>query len=476
MDEFSALDVIALRAVETSDGARTLWSDEDRAWASRAAAEVVGADSTPQAFVARRAMLAIEKLGVRHPALPRAVRALRWRPWVGTVIVALAFALGVFLDQVDAARRVNVLAPPVLGLLLWNILVYLAIAIGYVLRYGDAAAAGPLRRAVTRIAGGLSLPRRAGPLRGAILAFVDEWARRSATLYGMRSARILHLAAAALALGVIAGIYVRGLAFEYRASWESTFLDPPAVRAILAIAYSPGTFITGIAVPDVAAVSAIRSPDGENAARWLHLMAATLAAVVIIPRLLLALVAGIVERHRAANLPLPLEEPYFQRLLRGYRGRAARVRVIPYSYAPGPQALAGLEAVVGRAFGGSAAIAVAQPVAYGAEDASAAIPVPEAGTTFVALFNASATPEREVHGAFLATLARHRAGAEALLAIIDESALAARWHGESARLSDRRAAWTHMIEETGVSAVFVDLAAPDLAAAENAIDRAVAGR
>lgn len=476
MDEFSAMNVIALRAVETSDGARTLWSDEDRAWASRAAAEVVGAESTREAFVARRAMLAIEKLGTRHPALPRAVRALRWRPWVSTVIVVLAFALGVFLDQVDAARRVNVLAPPVLGLLLWNLFVYLAVAIGYVLRYGDDAMAGPLRRAVTRVASGLSLPRRAGPLRGAILAFVDEWARRSAALYGMRSARILHLAAAALALGVIAGIYVRGLAFEYRASWESTFLDPAAVRAILAIAYAPGAFITGISVPDVAAVSAIRSPGGENAARWLHLMAATLVAVVIIPRLLLAFVAGIVERHRAANLPLPLEEPYFQRLLRGYRGGAARVRVIPYSYAPGPQALAGLEAVVARAFGGSAAIVVAQPVAYGAEEASAAGSRPEAGTTFVALFNASATPEREVHGAFLATLARHRAGAEALLAVVDESALAARWHAESARVSDRREAWRRMSEEAGVPAVFVDLVSPDLAAAEDAIDRAVTGR
>ena len=62
---------------------------------------------------------------------------------------------------------------------------------------------------------------------------------------------------------------------------------------------------------------------------------------------------GLVERYRAAHLPLPLDEPYFQRLLRGYRGRPARVRVIPFSYTPAPAALAGLEAVVARAFGGS---------------------------------------------------------------------------------------------------------------------------
>ncbi len=476
MDESSALKVIAVRAVETADGARTLWSDEDRAWASRAAAEVVGAGAAPEAFLARRATLAIEKLGVRQPALPRVVRALRWRPWVASTIVGFAFALGLVLDQVDRSQRINILAPPVLGLLIWNLAVYITIAAGYVLRYGDDATPGPLRRAVTRIAGGLSRPRRGGAIREAILAFVDDWARRSAPLYGMRAARILHVAAAALASGVIAGLYLRGLAFEYHAGWESTFLDAPAVRSIVAIAYAPGAFLTGITVPDVDAVAAIRSPAGENAARWVHLMAATVATVVIAPRLALALVAGVVERHRAAHLALPLDEPYFQRLLRGYRGGAARVRVIPYSYTPSPTAIAGLEAVVARAFGGSAAMIVTPPVAYGAEDALAGVAKSGAGTTFVALFNASATPEREVHGAFLDALTRQSTGAEALLALVDEGAWAARWRSEPARMSDRRAAWRQMGEEVHVSMVFVDLSAPDLAAAEDALDEAIADR
>ena len=99
--------------------------------------------------------------------------------------------------------------------------------------------------------------------------------------------------------------------------------------------------------------------------------------------------------------------------------------------------------------------------------------VTAAGTTLIALFNASATPEREVHGAFLALLAAQAAGAEGVFALIDESALSARWHGERARLSERRAAWTRMSEEASVAAVFVDLAAPDLVAAENAIERAI---
>ena len=334
----------------------------------------------------------------------------------------------------------------------------------------------PLRSALTRIAGGLSRPRRGGPIRKGILAFIDDWTRRSASLYGVRAARILHVAAAALAAGVIAGLYLRGLALEYRASWQSTFLDAPIVHSIVAFAYAPGALLTGIPVPDASAVAAIRSPGSENAARWLHLMAASVAAIVIVPRLVLALLSGMVERHRSANFALPLDEPYFQRLLRGYRGGAARVRVIPYSYAPSAAAVSGLEAIVGRAFGGSSAMTVTPPVAYGAEDVRLGLEKSAAATTLVALFSASATPEREVHGEFLASLARQGAAAEAVLALVDEGAWVARWKQEPARVADRRAAWRQLCEDAQVPVVFVDLPAPDLTAAEQALDAAIAGR
>jgi hypothetical protein len=151
------------------DSMRTLWTDEDRSWASRAAAEVVGADAEPKTFLARRAALVIEKVGARQPALPRAVHALRWRRWVGAAVVVFAFALGLFVDQVGQAQQINILAPPVLGLLLWNLGVYVAIAVGYVARYGDASEAGPLRSAITRFAAGFSRPRRGGAIREPIV-------------------------------------------------------------------------------------------------------------------------------------------------------------------------------------------------------------------------------------------------------------------------------------------------------------------
>jgi hypothetical protein len=69
-----------------------------------------------------------------------------------------------------------------------------------------------------------------------------------------------------------------------------------------------------------------------------------------------------------------------------------------------------------------------------------------------------------VHGAFLSALARESAGAEAVVALIDEGAWAERWGSDPGRTSDRRTAWRAMVEEVRVPMVFVDLSAPDLAA------------
>jgi hypothetical protein len=461
MDERAALAVTAVRAVETSDRARSLWSDADRAWASRAASEAVGAKAATESFLARRASFVLERLGGRVKALPRAVHALQWRPWVGVAIVAVAFALGFALDRIGDAGRINVLAPPVLGLIAWNLVVYVLIFAGLVLRYGDVALPGPLKRAIVRLAGGSVRPR--GELAESLATFGSEWASLAAPLYASRASRILHLAAALLALGMVAGLYVRGLAFEYRASWQSTFLTPGAVHDLVRIAYAAGSAVTGIPVPDAKAIEAIRAPNGENAARWLHLMAATVAVIVVLPRLVLAAFTGAIERHRSRSVPVPLDDPYYRRMLRGYRGGPVRVRVLPYSYTLPPEAAAGMEAIVARSFGGSAALHITAPIVYGGD----APPALEAGsgTTFV-VFGGAATPEPELHGRLLAQLS----GSEAI-ALVDESALVAQG-ADATRLEARRAAWREVCVHAKVPVVFADLRAPDLAGVEAELDEA----
>ena len=471
MDERTALAVTAVRAVETADRAHALWTDDDRAWAGRAAAEVVGESASPASFVGRRAHLALERMRERKVGVARMARAWRWRPWVGGALVVAAFALGAAADAVSGAQRINILYSPVLPLIAWNVAIYLALFVGLVVRYGEAGTAGPITRSVVWLSGGM---RHAGRARDdiagrAMAQFVEDWTTRASPLYAARAARVLHVAAAALALGVIAGLYVRGLAFEYRATWESTFLGPETVRAIVAAFYAPGSLVTGIAVPDATQVAAIRAPASENAARWLHLMAATLAVVVVVPRVLLALGMGLLERHRAAHVLDDFRDPYFERLVRAFRQGPIAIDAVPYSYAVSAAHTTALESLLSRALGSHVALSLVTPVAYGDEDAPL-VALRDASLR-VALFNATATPEREAHGRFLATLA---GSGRALVIVVDESAQNARWHDDARRRDERRDLWRRFAADEGRVPVFVDLARPDVATAEAAFDAALA--
>ena len=53
--------------------------------------------------------------------------------------------------------------------------------------------------------------------------------------------------------------------------------------------------------------------------------------------------------------------------------------------------------------------------------------------------------------------------------MIDESGIRLRWHDDRQRIEGRRAAWRELLDEQGVTPVFVDLSAPDLARAESAL-------
>ncbi|MGW9630237.1 DUF2868 domain-containing protein [Agromyces sp. NPDC055520] len=463
MDESAALKTTAARAVETADRDRVLWSDADREWASRAAAAIVGERASADEFLSRRAQLVLERIGTRQPAVTRTVRGIRWRPWVGVVTVVAAFLLGLLIDRIGGGSSINLLAPPVFALVVWNLVVYIWLLVRPLVL--GRRAAGPVRSFLIRIAsvrGGNGDSNRAdastAARRTVLAALPRDWARVAAPLYGARAARVLHLAAAATALGVIAGLYLRGLAFEYRASWESTFLGAEQVRALLAVTFAPGSWVTGITVPGVAAIEAIRAPASENAAIWMHLMAATVALVVIVPRLVLALASGLVERRRAKRVALPLDEPYYHRLVAGWVGEPARVRVIPYSYTLTPEARAGLEAVLARAYGNAAAT-IDAPVAWGDEWSSPATDAAGTPEIRLPLFSLTATPEDDAHGAFLAA-------SGATVVLVDESTFLARWGDDARRREERRAVWRELIEARGVVPVFVDLGDPDLAAAE----------
>jgi len=328
------------------------------------------------------------------------------------IALVAGLVLGLLVDAVGSSGRINILAPPLLGLLLWNVAVYVLLAVAQV--RGDAGGPQPMRRALSR---GL---HRLG---------IDA----------SQVAPALHAGAAAFALGALAAMYLRGVAFEYRAGWETTFLSVDTVHRLLAVVLGPASHLTGLPLPGVAELDALhfRRGGGENAARWIHLYAVTVLLIVVLPRALLAIVSA-----RAAPGTAPDSRD------------ALSVRVLPYSYHLAPERLPALAGALERGTGRRVVMSVAEPLPLGAEDELDRL-LPDPPPALAALFSLSATPEDENHGAFVAALqARAR---EPLVVLVDEADFTRRF--TDARRDERRQAWIDVMQQRGVTPQFLDLGA-----------------
>ena len=482
MNEDSARAVTLLQAFETAQPPSPGWRDEDRAWATRLAMQdgAAGVD----AFITRRAHHAMQRLAPREPAAAQWLARRLWRSrWIAWAVLA-GLVLGVLADSIGSSQRINLLAPPLWAVLAWNAVVYLVL-LGHALarllmrktRPGSLVMLTQrVMRLRARLPGAGSVSTSASGSAPALQLFARLWLRLSAALSAVRAATLLHAAAAALALGLIAGMSLRGLVLDYRASWESTFLSADAAHAALAFVLAPAVAVSGIALPDAAVFEALRSVHGSvvagaSAAPWIHLLALTLMLFVVAPRTLLALVGALRSRWLARRFALPMGDAYFQRLARLQHGDVARVVVLPYASTPNAQAALGLQAVLGPALGDGLKLRIAPTAAFGAEDdVGGAGTSLDAGTTLVvALFDLSATPEAESQGRFVQQLAARAPAGAATIVLVDEAAFKQRFSGDPMRLTQRRDAWRVFAEALGTVAVCVDLDAPDAPNATGAV-------
>ena len=478
MNEAAAREVTLLEAFETAQPASPSWDQHDRAWATRLAL-----DGDVPGFVARRAHHAMQRLAAREAAaigwLTRPAWRWRWVAWAALV----GALLGLAADSIGSGQRINLLAPPLWGVLVWNALVY-GLLLGHALAHllARPTRPGALVRWVQRLLRiGRSLPgpgavsTAAGGSAAAWQAFASLWLQRSAPVSGARAATLLHAGAAALAVGLIAGVYLRGLVLDYRATWESTFLSAQTAHALLAAVLAPAVALSGSALPDGAAFEALRTTHGgaaagagvgagagasSGAAVWIHLIALTLAGFVVLPRGVLAAAAGWRSHRLARHVVLPLGDAYFGQLARQQRGEVARVLVVPYASTPTDAALLALRAQLTPALGDGAQIEVAATLAFGAEDEPDQLaPLPPGTTLTVAWFDFAATPEAESQGRFARLLAQRAS----TVLVIDEAAFRVRFGAGSPRLAQRREAWRGFAQTLGTLPVFVDPGVPDAA-------------
>lgn len=474
--------VLLIKALEETDRSGVLLPPADRTTATtavqrdhrralRAARSAPKLNAHALRLLHLRAVPLLEQIVARYP-LVQAVLAPRGLRWVGSLALVLSLLLGFGLSALDGTRRIDILAFPLLGLIAWNLCVYAFVAF----RWARAA----LRRKPPRanVLGSLvtvvlhSLQRRVlksathhEVLRAGLSRYLSEWAEIGGPLLMARVGRWLHLCAAIVGAGLIGGLYLRGMVLEYRAGWESTFLDAAQVQALLSLFYAPAAALLGTPLPDtdhIAALRVVAGTGGADAAPWIHLLATTALLYVVLPRLLLALLSTGLIWRRTLHPSVPANlTPYFQATFGMGDSAGPTVRIVPFAYQPDGESAIALHRLLSEVLGGAPVIDLQNMIPYGEEERLPEQLVAEPLPALVALlFNLAATPEPENHGVVIASTREalaQRDAAVRLLVLVDEGPYAARMGAEDGRLATRREGWRSFVAAYGLEAAFIDL-------------------
>ncbi|WP_427912331.1 DUF3482 domain-containing protein [Ramlibacter sp. MMS24-I3-19] len=330
LPEAAARRLLLVQAIDQVDTQGRLVGTTERERIEQDALAATGDPGRGQAVDARAWLLAradrlLDLVSHRQPRLAALAQQPSWQHWAGWLLPLLALVLGGFIDRIDNPKQVNLLSPPLLAFVLWNLTVYLILLV---------MAFWPHRKPRPPSSSSwLSqlLERRTGGLRGDVAkAFGLAWFRHAGPLEGQRWRRIMHTCAAAWAVGVALSIVAGGLVREYRVGWESTLLDLPQVHALLRALFAPVVALLPIEPFSQAELARLHFGSGIDvgrleARRWVGLYVALLGVLVVLPRTLLALWAAFGQYRLSRAIAIDLRTPDFVALLG--RIRPARVRL-----------------------------------------------------------------------------------------------------------------------------------------------------
>ena len=287
--------ILLAKAVEESNDAHIKWTSADAEAASLRAAHTVGESADAVKLLTERAKVVLRTASERGVNTTISTKA-RLPQFFSPLFVLMAFVLGALTDRIASPEHiVNLLSPPYWGVILWNLVVYIALfccAIGLV-GTGTNRFALPLRSSLNAFVQKTSY----GTLRrsGFKSHFYSEWSSFVAPLIRMNVARTLHFAALFFALGIIVSLLVRGFGTSYWAGWESTWLaeSPESVKAFIDYTYGLIPAVGPLPpTPDLSQIAEMRAdrlPYLEtpvSAAPWLIRMMILMGVVVIVPRLI----------------------------------------------------------------------------------------------------------------------------------------------------------------------------------------------
>ena len=287
--------LLLAQAIEQVDSGRTLVSPPELEDATRSAVASARERGVQRVgvgdVVLERAATIVQRASGRDTTVA-ALRqpAVRGR-WLARGLPLAALLLGLAIDRIANAHRVDLLSPPLLIVLACNLVVYLLIAWQ---AWRPPQASTWLQHVLHQAL--RPLGRTGGPrgLAARIAAdFHTRWFAHAADLLQQRAARVLHLCAAAWGAGIALSLLLRGLVVRYQFGWESTFLDAAQVHAIVSVLFWPLTTLFGLApftLPEIAATQNFAGEGGAGVggARWVWMYVGLLLLAVVLPRLALA--------------------------------------------------------------------------------------------------------------------------------------------------------------------------------------------
>ncbi len=485
LDERAAAKLLLVRAIETEDRDAAFLTADDRRYASHAALSGLqgrpGTSGHAAQFLTRRAEIALERLGSRFPTLSKYAEAIRWPLWLSIGIPLAALLLGLSTDAF-AGERLNIVAFPLLGLIGWNLTVFIVLAVQWL-----AAALRRQRRtgrwlgkAVCRITQPASERLAAQPtLERGVIRFAGDWGTASSQLSDARLRRTLHLGAALFAIGVVAAMLLRARYMAaYEAGWAGTWAGAEKeIATLLQIVLGPASLLTGLPLPSAAQLQELRG-ESQNAGNWLLLWAVTAGLFVILPRVVLALFSGL--RAELLRRRLPIRQDFYIRsLLRDALGEPGKGRVVAYGLNLAGERRERLDRMLAAALGEKVSLNFDPPVAYGSEDDWLTANGDHLSDSdfLILLFSLSSTPEGENHGAFAGAVRKKLAGGPtSLIVLLEEGALRGRMQGSPSserRLADRLQAWRAVLAGAGVEPNLVSLEVSTEDEAAQALERSL---
>lgn len=460
-------NILMVQAVEESDEGEQLLTSTEKRDAATASGAPLGKNvgSTGQnSFLASRAEHLLRRLRSRYPEATARLE----QPPAASHFGMLAFSLGIvaavvgFLtNELGPEKRINILSFPLLGILLWSGLVYVREIFLFLRRRRTEETPGWFDWLGDRLQSRSADAPAPSPLDAARLLFEKRWRSLTAPIPAARLKSILHGTAFILAASAIGGMYVKGLANEYRAVWESTFfIDGSQLRPFLEIVLGPAAALNGGSLPNDSELNAMRWPssEGENAARWIHWYAITIGLFVLVPRAILAVAWRLRASRLTRTLPFRGISPlYFERVLSTSTDAALPLRIVPYACELDDTSRRALERQLEKQFGRAVTLDYSTPIPFGEEESFTLEPAEGDGETaeILPLFHFAATPEIETHLAVYQTLSGLTPNPVRFL-LLDATSYDRKSNSfpdAKARREGREAAWEKLFADEDVSLI-----------------------